>query len=1096
MKKIKDKYIDIVKSRVDICQLIVDLCPEVVLKPAGPHRKRCCCVFHQEKTPSMILDVTMNRYKCFGCGKSGDVLSFVEECQGLGFTDSVRYLLDMYCPDIDSKDMFEQCTPEMEDNYRKMETMYIYNQYAWEFFRSQYEANSIEAKACRDYAELSGDKSVGRWDATFCQTFGLGYSPLRGNQFVQFAKKKGLNFEILVQMGLICEDENNPGRHFDFYRGRLMIPQRDRYGRVQTFTARSINSQATIKYLNGRDCQIYKKSTSIFGIDIALKAARQSGKVYLVEGAPDVMRLQSLGIANVVASLGGCWTKEQFEYFNNFSCSLCFIPDQDVPKEGERFGAGEKFVFNNGRLAIEMGFQVTVREIPFDGKTKQDADSYITDMERWEAMTEKHFILWYAAKQYNTKGTNDDQLKVINDLCDLLVNVESESLQTSLLSELKEKFGRATIWKSGITDATRRRHEHIKRLAIKKSSELEGFGFYRKGYHYYDLDPQGRSRDWTNFIIRPLFLIADNNKPSRIFELENESRCKRTIELLQMDVTKLDRFKEKIEGKGDFRFFERQDKYELLKAYMYGKTEEAQRITQMGWNNIGEKGFYAFCNGIIYDGKWIPVDEYGIVRLDSENFYLPATSKLYKRNKSAFINERRFMHAPKREVSAKEYFTLLYELYGNNGVVAICFYLATLFKDIITDSTRSFPVLNIYGKKGTGKTEFAISLISLFQHNPEISNLDSTTYYAMGDKCAEVCNMLVHFDEYKNSLSRKHIDFLKGIYDRAGRLKRSSDGERRESTEVSCGVILTGQEMPTADVALLSRVIFLESQKSERTKEETDKYQQFMKLRNMYPTNITVEMMKYRGNFNAGWHTAWERALTEIKNDVNYNVIGERFINNWAMMLATYYCLHPYVQDLPFSEEQVHDICIEGLKYQHSLCNNSDEIAVFWSMFSKARQLGDIKEGQDYKICHVNNLKVSVKGDPRKDVEFDMPKNILFVREKICIAKANIQAKKEGKIMIPDESLLSYLMSTPDYYGKTRSPFKFYVLDEAGKQMKRVKENGDSELLYDQERVLAFDYEGVCGNYDINLHILAERISTQHPDGLHKKEVMSYGREE
>lgn len=81
--------------------------------------------------------------------------------------------------------------------------------------------------------------------------------------------------------------------------------QRDRYGRVQTFTARSFNPQAAVKYLNGRDNLIYKKSISIFGIDIAMKVARQSGKVYLVEGAPDVMRLQSLEIANVIASLGG-----------------------------------------------------------------------------------------------------------------------------------------------------------------------------------------------------------------------------------------------------------------------------------------------------------------------------------------------------------------------------------------------------------------------------------------------------------------------------------------------------------------------------------------------------------------------------------------------------------------------------------------------------------------------------------------------------------------------------------------------------------------------------------------------------------------------
>ena len=105
--------------------------------------------------------------------------------------------------------------------------------------------------------------------------------------------------------------------------------------------------------------------------------------------------------------------------------------------------------------------------------------------------------------------------------------------------------------------------------------------------------------------------------------------------------------------------------------------------------------------------------------------------------------------------------------------------------------------------------------------------------------------------------------------------------------------------MPTIDIALFSRLIFLESQRSERTKEETDRYQQFMKLRNMCPTNITVGMMRYRDNFNAGWMSAWKRALEEIKSEVDYCCIGERFINNWAMMLATYYCLHPIPGSLP-----------------------------------------------------------------------------------------------------------------------------------------------------------------------------------------------------
>lgn len=383
MSFIKDKYIDMVKTRVDICKLVLDMHPGVTLKSAGPHRKKCCCVFHNERTPSLMLNTTLNRFKCFGCGKAGDVIEFVKESQGLDFVGAVKYLLDVYCPDVNASDLMVPRTPEQEENDRLAETMFIYNGMAHRFYENQYASENEDAIRCRMYAEgPPDDDTKGRWNKEFCRTFGLGYSPQFGNKFLQFAKEKNLDLSILARMGLLGEDEHHPGSYYDFYRDRLMIPQRDRYGRILTFTARAINPHATIKYINGRESLIYKKSTSVFGIDVAMKAARQSGKVYLVEGAPDVMRLQSLGIANVVATLSGHWTKEQLSNFSSFACSLCFIPDSDIPKPGEQFGAGEKFVFENGRLATEMGFQVSVREIP-RGDVKQDADSYITSLGKW-----------------------------------------------------------------------------------------------------------------------------------------------------------------------------------------------------------------------------------------------------------------------------------------------------------------------------------------------------------------------------------------------------------------------------------------------------------------------------------------------------------------------------------------------------------------------------------------------------------------------------------------------------------------------------------------------------------------------------------------
>jgi len=151
-------------------------------------------------------------------------------------------------------------------------------------------------------------------------------------------------------------------------------------------------------------------------------------------------------------------------------------------------------------------------------------------------------------------------------------------------------------------------------------------------------------------------------------------------------------------------------------------------------------------------------------------------------------------------------------------------------------------------------------------------------------------------------------------------------------------------------------------------------------------------------------------------------------------------------------------------------------------MFSKSRQLGDIKEGQDYKISYVGSLKVSQKKSPPKTIDFGKDTYVLFVREKICLAKANIQAKREGKQMIPDESLLSYLTSTSEFLGKTHSALKFYVYDETGNPVRKTNENGICELFYDQERVLAFDYESICANYDIDLRTMKERVGRSFPE--------------
>ena len=149
-------------------------------------------------------------------------------------------------------------------------------------------------------------------------------------------------------------------------------------------------------------------------------------------------------------------------------------------------------------------------------------------------------------------------------------------------------------------------------------------------------------------------------------------------------------------------------------------------------------------------------------------------------------------------------------VHGNNGKVGLAYWIASLFRDIITSYTRSFPILDLFGPKGSGKTEMGAALMAFFVPDNKAPNLKNSTSTALNDDVAFVSNALVHLDEYKNDVRPDKIEFLKGLYDGVGRVKMSgSSYDSRIMTSVKSGIIMSGQEMPTADIALFHRCIYL-----------------------------------------------------------------------------------------------------------------------------------------------------------------------------------------------------------------------------------------------------------------------------------------------
>lgn len=1063
---IEKKYIDMVLDKVELVDVVSDY---VDLKAKG-HRAWGCCPFHNEDTASFCVDLNKNLWHCFGCQKGGNVINFVMEIEGLPFPLAVKKLLKDKL-NIELKDEELMSTPEEEEKYKKIESMRIINDKLCSFFESELRRDTPDAKAALSYMQQ-------RWNEEFCKESRIGYAPRDSRQVLQYAEKSGLNIELMKEMGLLFVSEKANSLYCPYW-NRVMIPIRDRYSNIIGFTARTLDEDTDKrKYINSCDSAVYHKSESVFGIHNAMIKARRNEKLYLVEGGPDVLKLQSVGILNTIASLGGAWTKEQFLLLKSYrlqNCTLTFIPDSDIPKAGERLGAGFKNVLENGRLAMSCGFTVNVAEIPIPigvgSPQKMDPDSFFVSANDMSKLTEKEFILWYFEKNLDKDGTTETKQKVIEEVADLLLSLKSEDILEAYVTKLAKMDGTKALWRQAISSAKvrqqQRRSEKHKNGGIDM---LRVYGFAERNKCYYGLDKYGDEIPWSNFVLRPLFHIKDDLRPVRLFEIDNcEPEDKAEVIEIDMDTfTSSKSMRKYLLGRGNYIWMAGDEQLIRLQRFLAKTTETATEIKQLGWQ---KEGFYAFSNGVLEDGEWHPIDDMGIVRIDAGIFYLPALSAIYRNSKELYVNERRFRLTSYSNVSLEEYFRQIVRVFGDNAKVALAFYTCSLFADVIRGRGIKIPILNLFGQPGTGKTELANTMMSFFVVEHEAPNIESTIA-SLTDYVASMSNALVHIDEYKNSIDEKKSQFLKDIWGGVGRMRMNMDKDKkREQARVDSVLMLTGQEMPTVDFALFTRLIFLSCEKNTFSDDDQRRYEELMKLRMMGASHITIELLKHRDKFEASLGSAWKKAETDMKYGLRGDQLAvDRLRTNWSVILAAYMAMSDSIL-WPFSYEELLSICINLCKRQNSLCTTVDEVAGFWQIVSAAIQMGKLVNEQDFMVKNVSMLKVAGVTEP---VEFFGTKAVLMIRKEIFFTRYLEMAKQQDEKKLPKETIEKYLENTQEYLGMGSTPERFKKFTATGFPEMDIKYDDKGNVTsrktkWQQSRPMCFDYEMVAAKYNIML---------------------------
>ena len=1000
---------------------------------------RALCPFHQEKTPSFTVTPNRCMFYCFGCHKGGNAITFLMEHENMTYPEAVKWLGRKYGIEVEER---EETIDEKQQRLKR-ESLLIVNATVHKHYREVF----LRYKPAQDYAYR-------RWGQKYCDEIEIGFAPIDGKALAHLPLQK----EFLQELGLI----NKQG--YDFFQDRIVIPIKDRYQHIIGFTARVMdNSQP--KYLNSKESFLYSKRNTVFGLDVAWRAAGKTEQMYLVEGAPDCMRLHAIGVQNTVADLGSAWTAEQFQLIKRAVSKVCFIPDNDPPKGGADYGTGIEAVMKAGKLATEQHLIVSVKEIPIteEGK-KEDPDTYFKNQTLFKAVEEEDFILWLAAKLFETSGNTEQKSDAVKQIAHLLSFIDDDTKLTMFIDALTKYHRGKLFWQKAVENE-RTRCDSPKEDEIDLNRQ---YGFWIDHGKYFSTTEKGGVIEWSNFTLTPLFHIKDPLMAKRLFLLTNELGIKEIIEMEQEDLISLQKFRQKLESLGNFIWKVGEKELIKLKCFLYEKTETAAQIKQLGWN---KKGFYAFGNGIYYGGKFSEVNEYGIVHLDEKgNYYLPAFSQIYKENTDYFRFERQFVHFNFSMILLRDFTRQLFLVFGDNGKIGFCFYLATLFRDIITLTTRSFPILNLFGPKGSGKSELGHTLMSFFVIDNIPPNIQNSTIPALNDTVAAAANALVHIDEYKNGIDTAKIEFIKGLWDGTGRTRMNmATDKKKETTAVDAGVIISGQEMPTTDIALFSRLIFLSFPKSDFTPAEKDNYQTLLQMRSKGMSHLTLQLLPLREKLAPIFYDMYRQTMDEVNEHLSGRTMIDRIVLNWLVPLAVFRCLETYIS-IPLTYSELFNITIDGIIHQNMECKTNDELGGFWRMVQFLNSEGEINEGADFKIRNVTRFHSStIKG-----TEWTVPHKILYLQKSRIFMLYKLNAHRNGDTALPEESLKYYLENSKEYLGEQRMTYHVVKKGNQVLDFDHRDAKGQPTKMSVQQRSYCFDYEKLVEAFDINLEMTRE----------------------
>ncbi|MFZ2783200.1 MAG: DNA primase [Sediminibacterium sp.] len=419
-----------ITNRIDIIDVVGEF---VKLRKRGTNYLGLC-PFHGEKSPSFTVSPAKEIYKCFGCGKSGNTITFLMEHEKYSYVEALKWLAERYNITVEET----QKTPEQVQQIQIADSLHAINHFAQKFFTDQLFNTEEGVQIARSYLKERGFRDE------VIQKFQIGYNPEARDTLTKALLANQFNPELLPKTGLVSNRNNELA---DNYRNRIIFPIHNNSGKVIGFGARVIGkNDRGPKYINTPENEIYVKSRILYGSYFARTAIDKAKECLLVEGYTDVVSLHQAGIENVVASGGTSLTIDQLRLIKKYTDNLTIIYDGD--------SAGIKAALRGLDLALEESLNVKLVLIP----DNEDPDSYVNKVgakafNDFIAANKKDFILFQLEVLLKEAGADvSKKSSIVNQIAESLSRISKAEDFTKQQDYIKQCAALLKIDETGFTN--------------------------------------------------------------------------------------------------------------------------------------------------------------------------------------------------------------------------------------------------------------------------------------------------------------------------------------------------------------------------------------------------------------------------------------------------------------------------------------------------------------------------------------------------------------------------------------------------------------------------------------------------------------------